>query len=212
MLFGGQINNPGPNRDTLNIVGDGRGADLWITANTTWFNSALIISPAVPGAGSGVEGYILHLAETGRMDNVTTLKLSTPECFLGLQDNAGGVYAMHIDAYGGNIFADRSYQLNDLNATVNVLQNQSNILTVHGFVNFGMAGGQFGRTNNGFGIHGNRWIGRKRPNFRITVNNGNLTEGRGGSRFVSGANRLQEAHNYTYVGDCFECPTPFRHS
>ena len=33
------------------------------------------------------------------------------------------------------------------------------------------------------------------------VHNGNLTEHRGGSRYVSGANRLQEAHNYVSVDD-----------
>ena len=73
-----------------------------------------------------------------------------------------------------------------------------------GMINFGSTG-HFGRTNNGFSLHlGMFDWEHNAPVELVHVNNGNLTLGRGGSQYVSGANRLQEAHNYVYVDNLNE--------
>jgi hypothetical protein len=205
MMISGSITNnvmpPGVRRDTLTYTGYGSGTSLWISSNNT-FNSSIFIKAASPGAG--VNGYTLHLVDSGRMNN-SMLTLSSAECYLGLHDNTGGTYTMTVYDHQGNVFADRSYQLNDLDATINAQEYLTGQFQVFNSANFGMASGQTGRTNNGFTTRvTGLYLMSHSEQFPIMVyvNNGNLTDERGGSRYISGANRLQEAHNYTYV-DCF---------
>ncbi|MGD0653632.1 MAG: PEP-CTERM sorting domain-containing protein [Thermoguttaceae bacterium] len=211
MLFSGQITNPQNN--PITYTGAGTGASLWISSNNVF--NAIALSPIniAPGGGGGGKGYTMHLVDQGRMDN-TAINLITSTCYLGLQDNRNGgpipplasnIYLNSVNSYGGNVYADRSYQSNPLDTTVNVEQYLAGGVTVYqGVANFGSTG-PFGRTNNGFGLHLATLNWDIAPNsVTINVNNGNLTEGRGGSRYVSGANRLQEPNNYTYVSNLWE--------
>ncbi|MGD0383791.1 MAG: hypothetical protein ABSA77_09735, partial [Thermoguttaceae bacterium] len=209
MMFSGQINNL--NNNALFYGGLGAGTSLWISANNNFnggINNFITIASAPVG---GANGYTLHLVDSGRM-NFTPIALQGTSSYLGLQDNTGGgaggvqlpgnVYNNWVWSYGGNVFTDRSYQLpgQDSNTTVNVLEYlMGGVRDYNGMINFGSTG-SFGRTNNGFSLRlGTFDWEHNAPMELVHVNNGNLTEGRGGSRYVSGANRLQEAHNYVYV-------------
>ncbi len=115
-------------------------------------------------------------------------------------------YLNLVDVYSGNIFADRNYQVADIQDGVkNIKQVIQNGVNLHDWMTCGSwpLYGTFGRTNNGFSVEiTNLTWSTTNPAITtvgIRVQNGNLTENRGGSRYVSGANRLQEAHNYTYV-------------
>ncbi|MGA2062778.1 MAG: hypothetical protein ABSG67_20085 [Thermoguttaceae bacterium] len=213
MMFSGQITNP-PN-NSLTYTGAGTGTSLWISSDNVF--NAIAANPTITiasGGGSGGNGYTMHLADVGRMDNAI-INLTASTCYLGLQDNRNGgpipggsnQYLNSVNSYDGNVYADRSYQLNPLDTTINVEQYLAGGVTVYqGVANFGSTG-PFGRTNNGFDIHLATLTWDIAPTFvMINVNNGNLTEGRGGSRYVSGANRLQEPLNYTYVSNAFENP------
>jgi hypothetical protein len=205
MMFTGQIIN----QSDSNIVytGYGVGTSLWISSSITFTGEDPGTIIVAPGIGSGANGYTLHLVDYGRI-NEATIELRSSACYLGLQGNSVLGYGNWIKSYGGNVFADRSYQTIDSDTTVNVVQYIYYGMTVYqGTANFGSTG-RFGRTNNGFGIRlGNLdWDveDQSTESVTINVNNGNLTEDRGGSRYVSGANRLQEAHNYTYVDNVSE--------
>ncbi|MCC6125939.1 MAG: hypothetical protein IT426_13320 [Pirellulales bacterium] len=209
MMLSGLITNPLNNG--LLYQGFGGGSSLWVSANNSFNGNMANFITVAPGAGAagGGDGYTLHLVDSGRMD-FTPIQLSSTSSYLGLQDNTGGggvpptanTYFNWVWSYGGNVFADRSYQLpgNDSNTTVNALQFLAGGLTIYqGTTNFGSTG-RFGRTNNGYSVELAmlNWQNDSQV-ITVNVNNGNLTEGRGGSRYVSGANRLQEPHNYTYV-------------
>jgi hypothetical protein len=205
IMFSGKItSNLANNFITYNGWGEGTG--LWITSNNNFaLGMTVKIVDNSGGAGSST-GYTMHLADTGRVD-LANIVLQSARCSLGLQDNSAAVnqYVNHVDVYSGNIFADRSYQAGDIqDAKINVIQYIKNGLTVYDSAVFGSwpLYGTFGRTNNGYGTQLSKlnWASTMGLNkVTIRVENGNLTENRGGSRYVSGANRLQEAHNYTYV-------------
>jgi hypothetical protein len=215
MMFSGQISNLQNN--SLTFTGAGVGASLWISSNNVFNGSPLNPLTIASGGGGGGNGYTLHLVDSGRLDgtpvNPTPINLTASTCYLGLQDNRNGgpipvgsnQYLNSVNSYGGNVYADRSYQSNPLDTTVNVEQYIAGGVTVYqGVANFGSTG-PFGRTNNGFDLHLVTLNWDTAPNsVTINVNNGNLTEGRGGSRYVSGANRLQEPLNYTYVSNLSE--------
>ena len=96
----------------------------------------------------------------GRLDGAT-ITLNDVQCALGLQDNTlSGVanqYNNMVVTNYGNIFTDRSYQLNDLDSTINGVQRLPMVLAVDAFMtgnsgaNFGSTFG-YGRTNNGFSL------------------------------------------------------------
>ncbi len=215
MMFSGQIGNPLTN--PLTYTGAGGGTSLWISSYNE-FNGSPLNPVTITSGGGGNGGYILHLVDAGRLDgtllNPTPIVLQSVNSFLGLQDNTGGgvppvanQYFNWVKSSSGNVFADRSYQLNDSDATVNVLQKLMGGVTVYGgTARFGAGGSSdFGQTNNGYGIRLASLNWDTVPgSLMINVNNGNLTAGRGGSRYVSGANRLQEPHNYTYVDNASE--------
>jgi hypothetical protein len=209
MMFSGQINNL--NNNGLWYNGTGAGTSLWISSNNA-FNGGMNNPITVASGGVGPDGYTLHLVDSGRM-NFTPIDLQGTSSYLGLQDNTGGgpggvlfpgnQYFNWVWSHGGNIFTDRSYQLpgQDSNTTVNVLQYlMGGVRDYNGMINFGSTG-RFGRTNNGFSLRLGMfdWENNAVPTELVHVNNGNLTVGRGGSRYMSGANRLQEAHNYVFV-------------
>ncbi len=217
MMFSGQITNPLTKSLTCKGSG-GAGLDatsLWISSNNEFNgdeNNPIIIMPYTNGFEEG-GGNALHLCDAGRM-NSTPIELKSWDCYLGLQDNTvSGLgpnqYLNSVKSWSGNVFADRSYQLDDLKTTVNVLQQLDGVTVYGGTTTFGSAGNTpFGHTNNGYSIR----LGSLNWDYQLTdpdyvsinVDNGNLTQGRGGSRYVSGANRLQEAHNYTYVENVSE--------
>ncbi len=217
MMFSGQILNPLINQ--FFYAGIGTGTSLWISSNNNFNGNALNpITVNAGGGGVGANGYTLHLVDAGRMDgtllNPTPIVLLSTSSYLGLQDNRNGgpipplasnIYLNSVNSYGGNVYADRSYQINPLDTTINVEQYVAGGVRVYqGVANFGSTG-PFGRTNNGFGLHLATLNWDTAPDsVTINVNNGNLTEGRGGSRYVSGANRLQEPNNYTYVSNLSE--------
>jgi len=201
MMIEGPLSFSGPPNPVVNYNGSARGTSLWITSynmapmalNPTWF---------VNGVPSTINGATLHLAEAGHLDNVK-IQLNSAQSYLGLQEsNAGGIgntYLNNIDSAGGNVFADRSYQANPLATTINhqeFLGTLQVIPPMPAATSFGSTGA-FGRTNNGYGISLEQLQYKEPPT--IYVHNGNLTEARAGSRYISGANRLQEAHNYTRV-------------
>jgi len=213
MMFSGQINNL--NNNSFFYSGTGAGTSLWISSNNIFggMNPNNIIT--INSAGAGADGYALHLVDNGRM-NFTPIDLQGTSSYLGLQDNTGGgvggvqlpgnTYNNWVWSHGGIVFTDRSYQAlgQDSNTTVNVLQYLTGGVTdYNGMINFGSTGptSHFGRTNNGFSLRLGvfDWENNVVPKELVHVNNGNLTLGRGGSRYMSGANRLQEAHNYVYV-------------
>jgi hypothetical protein len=224
MMIEGQLVS-GPSNNTINFNGTGKGAGLWVASNNDAGlprNRVVLSINNGGGSGDGAYGYTLHLADSispgsvvtlGRLDNVK-ISLNSSQSYLGLHAAAAGnQYANDIDSLGGNIFTDRSYQGNDLASTANYVQTISGTVTLiaqengDSRVNFGAADtpglpGQtpFGRTNNGYGISVTSLTSFGSV-ATINVNNGNLTEERAGSRYLSGANRLQEAHNYTYVGN-----------
>jgi hypothetical protein len=205
MMFTRQFLNP--NNNTIAYTGYGAGTSLWISSSSLLGGDEPGDIIVAPGAGSGANGYTLHLVDYGRLDGAT-IELRSSACYLGLHDSSGLAYSNSVKSYGGNVFADRSYQTSDSNLSVNVVANLVGTVTVYqGTTNFGSTG-RFGRTNNGYSIRLDNldWEVEDPPPDSVTlnVNNGNLTEDRGGSRYVSGANRLQEAHNYTYVGNLSE--------
>ncbi len=197
--------------------GYGEGTSLWITssnANAAWVWE---VWDSGGGAGGSSTGYTLHLAESkdaaglpviGRLDS-TTIILDSSRTSLGLQTNSNPMipYNNLVHVYNGNIFADRSYQAGDIQDGVNNIVQYivNNGVVLHGSVAFGgwPLYGKFGRTNNGYStrLAHLSWDDQPAPDgkMEIRVQNGNLTENRAGSRYISGANRLQEAHNYTYV-------------
>jgi hypothetical protein len=192
----------------LAYYGYGTGTSLWITSNNLYASGfPIIISDGGGGAGGSSTGYTMHLADFGRVDKADIF-LQSARCSLGLQDNAtplNNFYDNHVYTTNGNIFADRSYQLGDIqDAKINVIQYVERT-TVNDTATFGSwpLYNTFGRTNNGYGVRISilDWTTTNPLNHQVTirVQNGNLTENRGGSRYVSGANRLQEPHNYTYV-------------
>jgi hypothetical protein len=221
MLFSGQITNPLPN--PITYTGAGTGTSLWISSANVFNGNLLNPITIASGGGGGGNGYTLHLVDSGRLDgtpiNPTPIILASTSSYLGLQDNRNGgpisvgsnLYLNSVNSYGGNVYADRSYQLNPLDTTINVEQYVAGGVKVYqvaattiGVANFGSTG-PFGRTNNGYNIHLESLTWDTEPDsVTINVNNGNLTEGRGGSRYVSGANRLQEPNNYTYVSNLWE--------
>jgi len=222
MIIEGQLIS-GPSNNVINYNGTGTGASLWVASNNNAGsprNRVVLSINNGGGSGDGAYGYTLHLADSmspgsavtaGRLDNIK-ISLNSSQSYLGLHPAAAGnQYANDIDSLGGNIFTDRSYQGNDLANNVNYVQTISGTLTLlplgngDSQINFGTADapgqtGQtpFGRTNNGYGISVTSLTSFGSV-ATVNVNNGNLTEDRAGSRYLSGANRLQEAHNYTYV-------------
>ncbi|MGA2798558.1 MAG: PEP-CTERM sorting domain-containing protein [Thermoguttaceae bacterium] len=212
MMFSGQITSTMAG-NTINYNGYGEGTGLWVTSNNSFAGGLNVtIVDGGGGADGSLTGYTLHLAQgtaatAGRLDQAS-ITLSSDRCSLGLQDNtaATNTFVNHVDAHKGNIFADRSYQASDIQDTViNIKQNISNGVTLYDGMTFGgwPLYGQFGRTNNGFSVEVNslNWVTTSPVvhNVGIRVENGNLTENRGGSRYVSGANRLQEPLNYAYI-------------
>ncbi len=192
MLVSGVMTSIAGNTITYN--GYGTGTSLWFTQKSTL--AGITVNVNAVGAGGG--GYILNLADNGRIDQAT-INLNASQCYLGLHDTQNGPAAVQdtINSYAADIFADRSYLQNDLNNLVNVLQTINGTVQIRqNNAKFGGTG-TFGRTNNGYYL---RVATLKfTETSTVDVNNGNLTEDRGGSRYISGANRLQEAHNYTYV-------------
>jgi hypothetical protein len=211
MIAGAITSTAAGNRVWYN--GYGVGTSLWITSYNS--NAAWVWEnwDSGGGAGGSSTGYIMHLADAGRLDN-TTIYLDSSRTSLGLQDNTSPMnfYSNFVHIYNGNIFADRSYQSGDIqDGKINVVQNIINYgVVVHGSATFGSwpLYSQFGRTNNGYStrVAYMQWDDMPSPDgkIEIRVQNGNLTENRAGSRYISGANRLQEAHNYTYVNMAFE--------
>jgi hypothetical protein len=163
MLFSGQITNPLNN--SLTYTGAGTGTSLWISSANVFNGSLLNPITIASGGGGGGNGYTLHLVDYGRLDgtpvNPTPINLNASTCYLGLQDNRNGgpipggsnQYLNSVNSYGGNVYADRSYQLNPLDTTINVEQYVAGGVRVYqGVANFGSTG-PFGRTNNGFNLH-----------------------------------------------------------
>jgi hypothetical protein len=209
LLVSGQIAFD-PQTTTWDIDGQGHGSSLWVTSQNSFTNVPSININNPSGTG-GADGYILHLADSGRLDQ-SEININSQQSYLGLHNNGaaggGGVYTNQINYWGwdsGVIFTDRSYQSNDLDASVNRMQYIQG--TVYkpdeGLCQFGSTG-RFGRTNNGYGIEVELFdyiMEEEQGEVEIAVNNGNLTADRAGHRYISGANRLQEAHNYTIFND-----------
>jgi hypothetical protein len=191
--------------NTITYTGYSTGSSLWITSVNDYSATGMTVKIVDGGAvGPSMNGHILHLANAGRLD-YAKIELNSITCMLGLQDNTlaaapNQYFNTVVCNYGGTIFTDRSYQLNDLDTTINGVQWLQNVIVqgVIPVVQFGTLL-TYGRTNNGF----SQWVETMRfePSeiLGAMVHNGNLTEDRGGSRYVSGANRLQEAHNYVNV-------------
>jgi hypothetical protein len=197
--------------DSIDYDGYGAGTSLWIEGNT--LPGGLQTVNVNNAGGGGQNGHTLHLADSGRIGSAQ-INLNSPESYLGLKDTgaqyAGGTWSNPIVfADEGNVFVDRSYQQNDLAASINRIEYINSTVSVGGtgVANFGSTGA-FGRTNNGYMIEVERFA--YDVSCWVNVNNGNLTQDRGGHRYVSGANRLQEAHNYTFFDDLLATPTrPF---
>jgi hypothetical protein len=215
LMISGQLQTAGVS-PMINLQGQGNNASLWISSYNDWTMTGGNISINSPGPASPYHTYALHLTDSARLEGAT-VTLNDYFCALGLHDNAtaGGanLYRNHVNTFGGNIFTDRSYQQNDLDSTINAVERISTVRA--GFspggvgANFGSIG-TFGRTNNGYSLLVDTLIMEQMEMGCVGVHNGNLTEERGGSRFVSGANRLQEAHNYVGVDNMILQPTtPF---
>jgi hypothetical protein len=205
MMFSGQINNL--NNNALYYNGTGNGTSLWISSNNAFNGSPNNYITVAAGFGGNDGTAVLHLVDAGRMD-FTPINLQ--EGWLGLQDNTGGgaggvqypgnQYFNWVWSQYGNIFTDRSYQQSDFDTSTNVLQwLEGGVTDYKGMINFGSTA-RFGRTNNGFSLRLSSFDWEHDQSYeQVHVNNGNLTADRGGSRYISGANRLQEAHNYVFV-------------
>ncbi|MBN2580370.1 MAG: hypothetical protein JXB10_15400 [Pirellulales bacterium] len=209
LLLSGTISALGAN-PTIKYTGYGPGTSLWISSyndySQTGGMTVMVVDSMTAPAFNGIG---LDLADSARLDGAT-VELYAPTCQFGMHDNTIGAnsnwYFTTVDCKeNGTIFTDRSYQLNDMDATINAVQWLPNVIVRGGnaFVNFGSTASMTvsGRTNNGFSqCVQNMFFPVDNPEMMgVLVHNGNLTENRGGSRYVSGANRLQEAHNYVNV-------------
>ncbi len=205
MLLGGTITAfPGA---VINYNGFGFTSSLWLTANTVFPNPQLlpqtIINVGTP-AGANSLSHTLHLADGGRLDNAL-INLTGSQAYLGLHNSSPFPMATYTNDLnvmdGGVIFTDRSYQLWDLDSSINRWQNIVGLLTVMNRVDFGSTGG-YGMTNNGFWIEVSKTrLHTLDGQSQVFVNNGYLTQQRAGNRYISGTNRLNEPHNYTIFND-----------
>jgi hypothetical protein len=208
-------------QDTRNITytGYNSGSSLWITSYNEYYSSGSLTvqiqdgGPADPG-----NSHTLHLADDGRL-NGATIVLNGATTQLGLHDNQQSeninFYGNTVISYnGGVIFTDRSYQQNPFDATINAVEpiDDVRLKGMSATVDFGAGpSATFGKTNNGFStfVHAMHIDDLTETGAQVNVWNGNLTQEYAGSRYISGANRLQEAHNYVDVDNLFfEVPVP----
>jgi len=205
MMISGRIDSGSSKLITYN--GNGSGTSLWVTSNNAFSARGAMLVNVNPGPQpAGRYGNTLHLADSGRLDNAL-INLSSQFCYLGLQESGAGAAATYRNdmvSAGGTIFTDRSYQADDMAGTINHVETIDGMVTTNSAVEFGSSR-ESGRTNNGYAVA----VATLLYNGQgiVKVANGNLTEQRAGSRYVSGANRLQEAHNYTYVGNLKSGPS-----
>jgi len=188
----------------LTYNGNGRGNSLWVTA----LNNVGGATVTLNNVGGSQNGHILYLADAGRLDGAT-INLTNADTWLGLRD--GGpparcgvpppphpVYFNDVTMTDGSvIFADRSYQLNDLDSSINRTQVIDGMVTVNRRGGFG-SDRAYGRMNNGYwlGMHRLKLVDDPAKGYTVVqVNHGFITQGRGGNRYVSGANQLQEPEN-----------------
>jgi autotransporter-associated beta strand protein len=213
MLIGGSIAFTAGTGNVINYTGHGLGSSLWITgANAYGAPDAVTVNVNATPIGAmdrGSIGFNLRLADAGRLDNA---KIILPAIIpgasvarLGLNESGasgtGNTYVNNIDCNYGLIFADRSYQVpgNETATTINRIESIQGTLVLTGGVIFGSGGGSLCSTNNGYSIR----VSHAQSDYTIgaLVNNGYLTEGRFGTRCITGPNRLQEPNNYAIVAD-----------
>jgi hypothetical protein len=206
MMISGNIISSVAN-NSITYTGSSTGSSLWITSANDYSSTGMAVKILDnSGAVADSKGQILHLADAGRLDSAQ-IELNGFTCELGLQDttsNMNSYFSQVICDNGGTIFADRSYQLDDLDSSINVIQTLESLLVkgINSVVHFGSPS-TYGRTNNGFATWVQTMTFEEGDSVGAMVYNGNLTEDRAGSRYVSGANRLQEAHNHAIAQDLY---------